>query len=233
VYGKGPAFEMHRNRRLTCFGFLLWIICCGVDVSRLYNLARSARRWLRETTRGPSAIEKWLDEVRPTASIHPSIDFIGLAPNHERMKLGKGTFFERNVTVWLAHESDANPKLTLGLRVFVTRYCYLGVYQPITIGDDTMIGAYSYIISANHRFARRDIPMQDQGFVGSPIVIGSDVWIGTHVVILPGVTIGQGAIIAAGSVVNKNVPPYQIWGGTPAKFLKDRPGGNDAINLQQ
>ena len=139
------------------------------------------------------------------------------------------TFFAlidtRDVTIWLSHESNAKPKLTLGKRVFVTRNCYLGVFQPITIGDDTQIGAFSYIISANHCFDRRDIPIRDQGFTGSPIVIGSDVWIGTHVVILPGVMIGNGAIIGAGSVVTKDVPAYQIWGGMPAKFLKERPGG--------
>ncbi|MBV8731891.1 MAG: acyltransferase [Acidobacteriia bacterium] len=103
------------------------------------------------------------------------------------------------------------------------RHTYLGVYLPISIGDHTIIGAYSYIISANHCFESREIPIQDQGFQGAPITIGEDVWIGTHVVILPGVTIGKGAIIAAGSIVNRNVPAYQIWGGVPARFIKERP----------
>jgi acetyltransferase-like isoleucine patch superfamily enzyme len=197
-----------------------------IKATRLYNVARSARRWWRETTREPNAVERWLEEVRKTAAIHLSTEFImGLEPTAERIQFGSETCFERDVTIWLAHESYANPKLTLGKRVFIARNCYLGVFQPITIGDFTMIGAFTYIISANHGFARRDIPMCDQGFTGSPIAIGSDVWIGTHVVILPGVTIGNGAIIAAGSVVNKNIPPYQIWGGTPAKFIKDRPIG--------
>ncbi|MCF8140895.1 MAG: hypothetical protein K9J75_07320 [Cyanobium usitatum Tobar12.5m-G36] len=54
------------------------------------------------------------------------------------------------------------------------------------------------------------------------VSIGSDVWIGTHVTILPGVTIGDGAIVGAGAVVTKNIPPYQIWAGVPAKKLRDR-----------
>lgn len=53
-------------------------------------------------------------------------------------------------------------------------------------------------------------------------LIGNDVWIGYDVLILEGVTIGDGAIIAAGSIVNKNIPPYEIWGGSPAKMIRKR-----------
>lgn len=56
----------------------------------------------------------------------------------------------------------------------------------------------------------------------SPPIIGNDVWIGSNSVILQGVKIGDGAIIAAGAVVTKDVPSYTIWGGVPAKFIKDR-----------
>lgn len=55
-----------------------------------------------------------------------------------------------------------------------------------------------------------------------PIVVGNDVWIGTRAIILSGVTIGHGAIIAAGSVVTKDVPPYAIVGGNPAKVIRYR-----------
>lgn len=55
-----------------------------------------------------------------------------------------------------------------------------------------------------------------------PIIVGNDVWIGTRATILSGVTIGDGAVVAAGSVVSKNVPPYAIVAGNPAKFVKYR-----------
>ncbi len=55
-----------------------------------------------------------------------------------------------------------------------------------------------------------------------PILIGNDVWIGSNVVILGGVTIGDGAIIASGAVVTKDIPSFKIYGGIPAKHLKDR-----------
>jgi len=55
-----------------------------------------------------------------------------------------------------------------------------------------------------------------------PVKIGDDVWIGTRVVILPGVTVGHGAIIGASAVVTKDVPPYAIVAGVPAKVVKWR-----------
>jgi len=61
-----------------------------------------------------------------------------------------------------------------------------------------------------------------QGRPGQDVVIGHDVWIGRNVVILRNVTIGDGAIIAAGAVVSKDVPPYAIVGGVPAKVIRYR-----------
>lgn len=55
-----------------------------------------------------------------------------------------------------------------------------------------------------------------------PTKIGNDVWIGSNVTILNGVEIGDGAVIAAGAVVTKDVGPYEIWGGVPAKFIRKK-----------
>lgn len=61
-------------------------------------------------------------------------------------------------------------------------------------------------------------------------VVEDDVWIGTRCIILAGVTIGMGAIVGAGSVVNKSIPPCEIWGGVPAKKIRDRFNTNDEKN---
>ena len=61
-----------------------------------------------------------------------------------------------------------------------------------------------------------------KGNVKGDTVIGNDVWIGYDATIMPGVTIGDGAVIAAGSVVSKNVDPYTIVGGNPAKLIRER-----------
>ena len=92
----------------------------------------------------------------------------------------------------------------------------------ITIGDYVHTGANVVMLGFNHGFYTRDIPTKEQDYMDAPIVIGDDVWIGAGAIILAGVTIGKGAIIAAGAVVNKDVPPYTIAGGVPAKVIKER-----------
>ena len=93
----------------------------------------------------------------------------------------------------------------------------------VTIGNDVMMGPECLIYTTNHAFGRRDIPMWRQGFSEpKPVVIGNDVWIGGRVTVLPGVHIGDGAIIGAGSVVTRDVEPYSIVGGNPAKLIRKR-----------
>ena len=92
----------------------------------------------------------------------------------------------------------------------------------ITIGNYVHTGANVVMLGFNHGFYTREIPTKEQDYFEAPIVIGDDVWIGAGAIILAGVTIGNGAIIAAGAVVNKDVPPYTIVGGVPAKVIKER-----------
>jgi len=136
--------------------------------------------------------------------------------------LESGVVIERDCSLWLADEKGADAKLEIGANVFIGRNSFLGVYQPIRIGRDTIIGAYSYIISGDHRISSRTIPIAQQGYVGSSVSIGSNAWLGCHVVVLKGVAIGDGAVIAAGSVVTKDVPAYEVWGGVPAKKISTR-----------
>jgi len=206
-----PAeYQIERNLQKSnhSFGFVMF------DHSR--GLAR--RVYIRLRRRA------WLSAMRRAGvSIHPSIELVGAPPPYTGFTLGSGTRLERDVTVGLVHEPGSNPILTIGRDVYIGRNTYMSAYMPLTIGDFTLIGAYCYLISSNHRFDDRTRPIRDQGNTGAPIVLGRDVWLGTHVVVLPGVTIADGAIIAAGSVVNRNVPEFEIWGGTPARFLKARP----------
>lgn len=95
--------------------------------------------------------------------------------------------------------------------------------QGATIGNHVMIAPNVALISNMHNHNLTDIPMNLQGKVtGNKITIEDDVWIGRNAIIMPGIVIGKGAIIAAGAVVTKDVPPYTIVGGVPAKQLKRR-----------
>lgn len=97
------------------------------------------------------------------------------------------------------------------------------IADAVVIGKNVMIGQEALMIMSNHRMDRLDIPMGQQGMTETePIVIGNDVWIGARVTILPGVYIGDGCVIGAGSIVTKNVPDFEIWGGNPAHFIRSR-----------
>lgn len=96
----------------------------------------------------------------------------------------------------------------------------------ITIGSKVMFGPDVMFVGGDHNAAvlgkymydvKEKLPENDL-----PIVVKKDVWIGARSIVLKGVTIGEGAIVAAGSLVLKDVPPYAIVGGVPAKVLKMR-----------
>ncbi|MDF5718620.1 MAG: glycosyltransferase [Rhizonema sp. NSF051] len=189
---------------------------------------REAKRLLRKYKQDISwniRLHKWIKaKMLEGTIIHPSLEFVaGIRPDLETLEIGEKCNINQDFSLWLSPDEGANPKFVMKKEACISRNTFIGVFQPITIGEYVQIGAYSYIISANHCYERRDIPILKQGFVGAPIMIEDDAWLGTHVVVLPGVTIGKGAIVAAGSVVTKDIPAYEVWGGVPAKFIKNRP----------
>lgn len=101
-----------------------------------------------------------------------------------------------------------------------------GPNGTINIGNYVHTGVNVMFMAFNHGFYTTDIPTKEQDYMDAPIVVEDDVWIGGGSIVLSGVTIGKGAIIAAGAVVNKDVPPYAIVGGVPAKVIKYREGSD-------
>ena len=128
-------------------------------------------------------------------------------------KVGSNVNIERNAVF--------GPQLEIGDNSGVGINCE--VYGPVIIGKDVMMGPEVVIYTSGHRHDRLDIPMREQGDDGvKPVTIGNDVWIGRRAMIMPGVTVGDGVVIGAGAVVTKDVPPYTVVGGVPAKVLKKR-----------
>lgn len=91
----------------------------------------------------------------------------------------------------------------------------------VEIGKYFHSGTECLIITSNHNYEGAAIPY-DKMNITKDVKIGDFVWFGSRVTVLPGVTIGEGAIIQAGAVVVKNIPPYAIAGGNPAKVFKYR-----------
>jgi acetyltransferase-like isoleucine patch superfamily enzyme len=95
-------------------------------------------------------------------------------------------------------------------------------HGKVKIGNDVLMGSFSYITSSSHIVNKLDLPISKQGFETKDVIIQDDVWIGAHVTILEGVKIGRGSVIGAGSVVNKDIPEYSIAVGVPARVIKKR-----------
>lgn len=113
--------------------------------------------------------------------------------------------------------------LTAGDYCSVNSFCCL--QGKITLGNYVRIAPGAKIIGANHGHQRTDEPIFKQPHTSVGIVIEDDVWIGANAVIVDGVTVGAHSIVAAGAVVTKDVAPYSVVGGSPAKRIKDRRTG--------
>ena len=112
----------------------------------------------------------------------------------------------------------------IGENCSVNPFCILYGHGGLEIGNGVRIAAKTTIIPANHRFDRIDIPQYKQSLIKKGIKIEDDVWIGTNVTILDGVTIHRGSVVGGGAVVTKDIPPYSVAVGVPAKVIKRRIG---------
>jgi len=112
--------------------------------------------------------------------------------------------------------------LKMGDRSNIGPYCYLGASGGITIGNDVMMGPRVSIYAENHNYKDAQVSMRRQGSTRLGIVIEDDCWLGGNSIILDGVTVGRGSIVAAGAVVTRDVPPYSIVAGNPARVIRSR-----------
>jgi acetyltransferase-like isoleucine patch superfamily enzyme len=101
-------------------------------------------------------------------------------------------------------------------------FCYIGCSGLISIGKNVMISPRVSIYAENHVFDSTEDTIKSQGVKRKTVVIEDDCWIAANSIILAGVTIGKGSVVAAGSVVSKDVPPYSVVAGVPARIIKSR-----------
>lgn len=112
--------------------------------------------------------------------------------------------------------TDFGKNITIGKNVFINSGCHFQDQGGIVIGDNTLIGHNVVLATINHDLN----PANSRKNHYAPIHIANNVWIGSNATVLPGVTIGEWAVIAASAVVAKDVPPYAVVGGVPAKVIK-------------
>jgi acetyltransferase-like isoleucine patch superfamily enzyme len=131
---------------------------------------------------------------------------------------GRGSTFDPTTSTITGYH-----RLFVGRDVFIGRHAIISASTRVVIGDDTVIGAGFCLMPADHdtRTAGRLYAESPEG-PGAAVTIGRNVWIGANVTVLKGVTIGDAAVVGAGSVVTRDIAPFGIAVGVPARVIRER-----------
>ena len=193
---------------------------------------------IRDGLKKNPALKKWLDWlIMNQRDARPRWYIRLLAPLYQH----RG----RRSKIYGSVRMDTPPyrRFSLGKKSVVESFsCINNAVGDVIIGDHTRIGLHNTIIgpvtigshvnlaqgitvtALNHNFNEADKRIDEQGVSTKPVVIEDDIWIGANAAIMPGVTIGRHSVVAAGAVVTRDVPPYSVVAGVPAKIIKKLKG---------
>lgn len=135
---------------------------------------------------------------------------------------GKLSHWKKRIYIMPNCKFENVRNMDFGRYIFINHDVVFSTPHGMKVGDFVMIGPKCLFATVHHSFDDWKTPMIFQQAGVKQIVIEDDVWIGANVTVLGGVTIGRGAVIAAGAVVTKDVEPYSIVGGVPAKHIRYR-----------
>ncbi|WP_426348982.1 CatB-related O-acetyltransferase [Alloiococcus sp. CFN-8] len=140
-----------------------------------------------------------------------TVCYISNLPSRPNVEIGDYTYYSDNKkSPEKFYDNIEHHYEFLGDKLIIGKFC--AIAEGVTTYQFNIFGAGWEKVT----------PTAEQLPFKGDTVIGNDVWIGKNVTIMPGVKVGDGAIIAANSTVVKNIEPYTIYGGNPAKFIKKR-----------
>lgn len=214
---KAAISKLVRAIEGTVFVFLQWI--------PLF-LGRLLRRLIYRTI---------FAHIGAFTTIQPGVKFAG----SQQIKLGDGVILSQgarirslnnhsNVVIAAAVNIDVGVDIKASYEdVNIGKHTYIGPYTclsggSIKIGENCLIASHTSIYANNHTFTNPAVNIREQESSFKGIVIEADCWLGSGVRVVDGVTIGKGSVIGAGAVVTKNIPPYSVAVGVPAKVISQR-----------
>jgi acetyltransferase-like isoleucine patch superfamily enzyme len=193
-------------------------------------LIRKIKRILGVDRRKESRVRAELAKVSVDGTAR--LNWQGVHPSGKTgcaLTVGKDTTVEG-----LIFFENHNASVSIGERTFIGGGSKLVAAESVTVGDDVLISWGVTIVDHNShsiRFSERSKDVLDwregrkdwSNVKTGPAVIGDKAWLGFNVIVLKGVTVGEGAIVGAGSVVTKDVAPWTIVGGNPARLIREIP----------
>jgi acetyltransferase-like isoleucine patch superfamily enzyme len=134
-----------------------------------------------------------------------------------RLEVGEGVLFEPNV--WITVPGSA--RVRIGAGTFLNQGVMIAAQELVEIGEHCMLANGCFVSDAAHRYDDPDKPVPWQGFTSKgPTRIGANCWLGAHVAVTSGVTVGERCVIGTGSVVTRDLPPFSVAAGAPARVLR-------------
>ena len=178
-------------------------------VSGLTPLARIAQRYLV-----PRLVKSVYFYFRYRSLVSPQAN----VQLNGRISFGRGTVVKPYAVI-----TNQTGSITIGVDCAISSFNHISTGDgDLVIGDHVRLGPGVTILGAERNVKRRDALIVDQGHSHTYTEVGNDVLIGAGAVILAGCSIGVGAVIGAGSVVTRDVPPYAIVAGAPARVIGER-----------
>ena len=134
-----------------------------------------------------------------------------------RLQVGPGTLLEPHV--WIT--APAAARVRIGAGSFLNLGVMVASQELVEIGDHCMLANWCFVSDASHRYDDPGRPITWQGFESKgPTRIGENCWLGANVVVTSGVTIGERCVIGANSVVTRDIEPFSVAAGLPARVIR-------------
>jgi maltose O-acetyltransferase len=162
---------------------------------------------------------RWQRDVRADAKLRVLCD-IGYVPSHHFRNMvyrAAGMGLASSSSIHWRAQFYAPERIAIGAHTTIGDSCFLDGRSGLTIGESVNLGSHVRIWTRQH-----DIDSPDFAEVGGPVQIDNHAYLGSGCVVLPGVHIGEGGVVGAGSVVTRDVPPFTLVGGAPARVIRER-----------